>query len=400
MKSFNIDFLNFPMNIIEVSNKTHQQEFLLLPVRLYKNDPHWIRPLDSDIEKVFDPKKNKYFQHGKAIRWILQNAHGETIGRVAAFVNEKTVMKDNEQPTGGMGFFECIHDQSAAFLLFDTCKQWLQAQGMEAMDGPINFGERDNWWGLLVEGFDEPNYGMNYHFPYYKDFFEAYGFQPYFNQYTYRRIIHEPVIPLVEHRANKIFADKNYTFEHLKIKHLDKYAEDFRTIYNKAWVKHAGVKEMSKEQATNIIKQMKPVLDETIVYFAYYKGEPVAFYVQILDMNQALRYMNGKTDLLGKIKYLWVRYVKGFTRIIGVAFGVVPEHQGKGVEMAIVKSYANVAHVPNYKYKIMDMKWIGDFNPKMMRVAEHVGGKIHRKHITYRKLFDESKPFKRSPIID
>jgi hypothetical protein len=68
--------------------------------------------------------------------------------------------------------------------------------------------------------------------------------------------------------------------------------------------------------------------------------------------------------------------------------------------MAIVKQYTKVAHVPNYKYKIMDMKWIGDFNPKMMRVAEHVGGKIHRKHITYRKLFDESKPFKRSPIID
>jgi len=392
--------LQFPMNIIEVIEKAHQKEFLLLPVRLYKHDPNWIRPLDSDIEKVFDPKKNKYFQHGKAIRWILQNEQGETIGRVAAFVNEKTIMKDNEQPTGGMGFFECIHDQTAAFLLFDTCKQWLQAQGMEAMDGPINFGERDNWWGLLVEGFDEPNYGMNYNFPYYKDFFEAYGFQPYFNQYTYRRIIHEPVIPLVEHRANKIFADKNYTFEHLKIKYLDKYAEDFRTIYNKAWVRHAGVKEMSKEQATSIIKQMKPVLDETIVYFAYYKGEPVAFYVQILDMNQALRYMNGKTDWLGKIKYLWVRYIKGFTRIIGVAFGVVPEHQGKGVEMAIVKQYAKVAHVPNYKYKIMDMKWIGDFNPKMMRVAEHVGGKIHRKHITYRKLFDESKPFKRSPIID
>ncbi len=30
---------------------------------------------------------------------------------------------------------------------------------MEAMDGPINFGDRDRWWGLLIDGFDrDPNY--------------------------------------------------------------------------------------------------------------------------------------------------------------------------------------------------------------------------------------------------
>jgi len=388
------------MKIIKISTEAHKKAFLQLPVQLYKHDLNWIRPLDEDIEKVFDPKKNKYFGHGKVERWLLENEAGKIIGRVAAFINEKTVMKDNEQPTGGMGFFECINDKATATLLLDTCKDWLSAQGMEAMDGPINFGERDNWWGLLVEGFDEPNYGMNYNFPYYQDFFEAYGFQIYFKQVTYRRIVVEPLNPLVVHRANKIFADKDYFFTHLKIKDLEKYAEDFRTIYNKAWVKHAGVKEMSKEQAQNIIKQMKPVLDEQIVIFAYYKDEPIGFYVQLLDMNQALRYMNGQTNWLGKLKYAWVRYVKGFSRIIGVAFGIVPEHQRKGMEAGLIKYYEQIAHVPNYKYKIMDMKWIGDFNPKMMRVCEQVGGKVHRIHITYRKLFDASREFKRSPMID
>ena len=33
---------------------------------------------------------------------------------------------------------------------------------------PINFGDRNNWWGLLVEGFYEPNYQMPYNFKYYK----------------------------------------------------------------------------------------------------------------------------------------------------------------------------------------------------------------------------------------
>ena len=44
----------------------------------------------------------------------------QTIGRVAAFVNQKTVMTRNEQPTGGMGFFECVYDQKAAYTLFDA----------------------------------------------------------------------------------------------------------------------------------------------------------------------------------------------------------------------------------------------------------------------------------------
>ena len=124
------------MQIIEVSDKKTRRAFLELPVELYKDDKNWIRPLDKDIEKVFDPKENKYFQHGECTRWILVNDRQETIGRVAAFIDRKTA-HTFDQPTGGMGFFECINDQAAAFKLFDTCKTWLEAKQMEAMDGLI-----------------------------------------------------------------------------------------------------------------------------------------------------------------------------------------------------------------------------------------------------------------------
>ncbi len=93
---------------------------------LYKNSPHWIRPLDQDIEAVFDPGKNKSFRHGECIRWILLDKSGDVIGRVAAFVNRKTARKGNDQPTGGIGFFECVNDREAAFALFDQCKDWLK----------------------------------------------------------------------------------------------------------------------------------------------------------------------------------------------------------------------------------------------------------------------------------
>src|SRR6478609_4325947 len=163
------------MQISEVKTAGDIREFLELPVRLYKDEPNWIRPLDNDVEAVFDDKKNKTFRHGECIRWILKDDHNKVIGRIAAFVDQKTMNKGNDQPTGGLGFFECINDKQAAFLLFDKGKEWLKEKGMEAMDGPINFGNRDRWWGLLIEGHDrEPNYQCNYNFTYYKDFFEAY----------------------------------------------------------------------------------------------------------------------------------------------------------------------------------------------------------------------------------
>ena len=53
---------------------------------------------------------------------------------------------------------------------------------MGAMDGPINFGERDTWWGLVTEGFHEPLIQMNFNPPYYQALFENYGFKVFLNR--------------------------------------------------------------------------------------------------------------------------------------------------------------------------------------------------------------------------
>lgn len=149
------------------------RDWMRLPWSIYRNDPNWIPHLRQDIEKVFDPKRNKLFKGGTAQRWVLYDDAGAAVGRVAAFVNPKTA-RTEERPTGGMGFFECINDRAAATLLLDAARDWLSAQGMEAMDGPINFGEKNMYWGLLIDNFtDPPIYGVNYNPPYYRDLLEG-----------------------------------------------------------------------------------------------------------------------------------------------------------------------------------------------------------------------------------
>ena len=387
------------MKLIEVTDKATAKAFIHFPVRLYKNEKTWIRPLDNDIDQVFDPKKNKFFRHGECTRWILQNDRQETIGRVAAFINKKTAQKEG-QPTGGMGFFECVDDRKAAFQLFDACKSWLQAKGMEAMDGPINFGDRDRWWGLLVDGFDiEPNYCCNYNFPYYQQFFEEYGFQIFFKQFTYGRKTRDPFHPKIAMKADKVAQDPNYRFEHLKRNNLQKYTDDFRTVYNKAWSRHKGVAEMSSLQAKNAMKKIKPIMDDKIIWYGYYKDEPIAFFLLLPEVNQIFKYVNGKLDWLGKLKFLYHKWTKSCNKMFGVVFGVVPEHQGKGVEGALIIATAKMVQDDYHRYEDLEMNWIGDFNPKMIRVVEQVGGSVFKTHHTYRKLFDENRPFERAPIV-
>ena len=380
-----------------MSNDQLAREFLMLPVRLYKEDGNYIRPLDKDVEAVFDKKKNKFFRHGRLKRWLLKDG-GQYIGRVAAFVNDRTA-KSKDLMTGGMGYFECTNNQKAANMLFDTCKEYLTEQGMDSMDGPINFGERDKFWGLLTDPFDPPTYNMSYNFPYYQDLFENYGFQVYFKQFTYFRDFQAPLDENYQAKAERIAGDSSYSFRYINKKKLPEYAEYFRQVYNEAWGgAHKGFKGMRKEQAMAIMKTMKPVMIDELVWFGFHEDRPVSFFIMLPELNRIFRHVNGKLDLLGKLKFAWYRYVMPIKHTYGVVFGVVPDHQRKGVEGAMVMAAAKHLQ-PKNKYESLEMNWIGDFNPKMIRIVEQVGGKKYRTYHTYRYLFDREKEFKRYPMV-
>jgi hypothetical protein len=388
------------MTIIEVTNRQLASDFLMLPVRLYKREPNWIRPLDKDIESVFDKEKNKAFRNGECIRWILRRDNGEVIGRVAAFVNKKTISKGNDQPTGGIGFFECIEEQAAAFLLFDKCREWLMSKGMEAMDGPVNFGSRDRWWGLLIEGFDrEPNYQCNYNFPYYKTFFEAYGFQVYFYQLTFARKVKEPLAPRLAEKAELVAKDPDYSFRFIGKDEMSKLPEYIHHVYSNAWANRYENPDLTLLQAQLMVKQMKPIMDRRLLYFGFYKGEPVCFFLSLPEINQIFKYVNGKLDWKGKLIFLWHSLRKTNRKAFGILFGIVPKHQGKGLDGAMIMNARRVLQDQYNRYDEYEMNWIGDFNPKMINVVEQVGGFVAKRHATYRKLFDDSKPFKRAPIL-
>ena len=102
----------------EVQTPRDAKRWLHLDRKIYRDAPNWVCPLDSDIEKVFDPERNHLFEGGEAIRWIALDDKSEVVGRIAAFYNrEQAKVSDN---MGCCGFFESIDDQEVANLLFST----------------------------------------------------------------------------------------------------------------------------------------------------------------------------------------------------------------------------------------------------------------------------------------
>lgn len=387
------------MHIQPVVSEQDQHVFLNFPIKQYRDNPFFIRPLDKDIASVFDINKNTVARPDNFKRWLLYDSQNQVIGRIAAFVNEKTKLKNNDYPVGGIGFFECIDNQQAANFLFDTAKNWLEEKGVEAMEGPINFGDRDKFWGLLTQGFDkEPNYLANYNPEYYVKLFENYGFKLYFNQFTFTRHISVDFPENYLQKGMEILNNPDYYFTGLKKNKLEKFTEDFRVVYNKAWARHTGVAEMKSLQAKTIMKQLKPVIEENTAFFGYYKGEPIAFFTNIPEVNQIFKYINGKLNFWGKLIFLKHKLLKTNTKLLGIGFGVIPEFDGKGVTQAMT-IFAGNQILKNTNYKTIEMHGIGDFNPAMIKFVNKMGKtEINKIHTTYRYVFDRERPYERMPL--
>lgn len=363
---------------------------------LYKKDHNFVAPLEFQIENIFTPGKNEFFAHGQASRFLLFDDNNKVIGRIAAFINEKKAYTF-QQPTGGMGFFECINDKQAAITLLDTAKDWLSKRGMQAMDGPINFGENDNYWGLLVEGFNESCWGMQYNPPYYKDLLEDYGFKLYFEQITNMLDLHKPFPERFEKVAQWAMSKPDFYYKHVDLKEIDTYMDDFKEVYDNAWQFHENFTPIDTKTMRKEILEGKDVIDPQLLWFAYHNDEPIAFLIMFPDAGQIFKHFNGKMNLINRLRFLYLKKKHSIHRARVTIMGIKPKYQRYGIEAVVFHHLLNVLK-SKYWYTHAELSWVGDFNPKMRALHEAVGAYFYQKHYTYRYLFS-SGLFERSSII-
>ncbi len=379
------------MKLIEVTDKLTRREFLEVPKILYKEDPNWTCPLDMEIENIFDRTKNSCFINGDAIRWILKDDKGALAGRIAAFY-DKNKAYQNLQPTGGMGFFECIHDQEAANTLFNAAREWLKTHDMEAMDGPINFGENFVYWGLLIEGFMQQGYGMQYNFPYYRDLFENYGFQIYFEQYSFLDDFNKPYPEHMRQFGERFWRKPDFTFKHLEMRHAEKYLRDLAMMYNAVWSDfHENYTPLKYEDLNQIFQDAKSLLNEKFIWFGYHQGNPIGFLIVFPDLHQIYRKLrNGRLNLPNIIKLLYYKR-RAITRGRLLLSGVIPKFQRTGVVGGIYLKLTDSMKAEGLKE--LELSWVGEYNITVNRMYNQFGATKQKTHATYRYLFDRKSEF-------
>lgn len=376
------------MQITEATDKKAFKEFLEFPKELYKTDPYWIPYSVFDVKNLFDPQKNHFFKHGCCNQWILSGGSEKPIGRIAAFINRQK-MNGSHVPIGGVGFFECVDDNQGAHLLFDTAKEWLEQNGMQAMDGPINMGENLNYWGLLVDGFKSPSLGMNYNFPYYEKLFDSYGFIKLYDQYTN---LLDATVPMPERFgkiADRVMNNPKYTFKHIDKTHFDQFAKDFQEIYNDAWIDFENFIPIEMDTIVDTFSQMKPILDDKIIWYAYCNKEPIACVICLPDVNRILRRLDSQFDWFNKIKFVWYKNRVEIDRLRIILMGCKKKFQNHGIESALIRCLQREV-LPRKKIKEVELAWVGDFNNKMMAIHEATGAKKDKVHRTYRYFFGDT----------
>lgn len=383
------------LRIVEVTTAAQAQAWLELPRRLYADDPVWVCPLDAELTKTFDPKRNPAFGHGEAARWLALDGD-RVVGRIAAFIDRERAARF-DRPLGAFGFFESEHNPAVAQGLFTVAHAWLRARGMAGAIGPANFGENDRFAGLLVEGFTHPAFGMNYNPVFYEHLLEGAGYRRYFDQVS----MHLPITPIPPPRYQKVYEwmlerrpDVRYDYPTKAT--LDTFARHFQAIYNDAWRQHLHFTPITDAQAQHLANELRPIILPRMMVFAFVGDQPAGMLLSLPDLNQIFKPVRGRFPwwqqllflLRSQCEFAWYRERGILTRLRCVIVGVRPQFQKLGLDVGMVA----FAHQQARHYGITEVElgWVGDWNPLSRALQAGSGahpGKVHR---TYRIHFDGS----------
>ena len=368
------------IELLEVENSSDLNRFIKLPFSIYKDDPNWVPPLISERKEFFDKSKNPFFRAAKT-RLFLARKNGEYVGRIATCINYNH-NEYHQEKTGFFGFFDVIEDYDVARVLFKVAFITLKAEGMEQMIGPANFSTNHEV-GMLIEGYNfPPAVMMTYNKPYYNDFAEKFGLRKARDLLAFRIFQNTEMDPRLIRISERIKAKEGISLRTLNMKDYDAEVERINEIYNKAWSKNWGFIPMSKEEFRYAARDMKQIIDPDMVYIAEVQGKPVGFSLSLPDINQALKYANGRLFPTGLIKLLWHTKIKNkIDSVRIVTLGIVPEYQKRGIDTLFYLETFRVG--PTRGYVWGEMSWILEDNFAMVRASELMGAKIYKRYRMY-----------------
>lgn len=372
------------VHLIDVNNKQLKRRFINLPRKFYKADSAWIPPLNFELNRLLNTKKNPFFRYGEARYWIAVK-NGIDIGRISAIVNSLHNEYYNER-SGFFGYFECVDDVEVSRALFDTAGKWLLEKGCVVITGPVNLNT-NNECGLLVEGFEKnPVMQMPYNHPYYIRLILENNFKKEADLLAYNVDVQtissdKKLLERYARISAQVTGKENLKFRKFDSGDFKNEVERIRVLFNDYMSENWGFVPIPADEFKFISDSLKQILVTDLAFFAEVSGVPVGFAIALPDINQVIKMMNGKLFPFGIFKYLWYKNKINSLRL--VLLGVSKPYRKRGLEAVFY--YRLIEAAKKHKYKQAELSWVSENNRMMIKALEGMPVSLYKRYRIYKK---------------
>lgn len=375
------------VEIREVALDGKLKEFLNVVDYIYRDDPHYVRPLDMDLKSRLS-KKSPFFSHAEGTIFTAHR-NGFCVGRITAQIDHEHLRRHHDD-TGFFGFFDTIDDQEVATELLQRAADWLKDRGMKRIRGPFSLSINDES-GCLVEGFDSPPMIlMPHHRPYQSKLTEGAGFERVRTLYAWRYEVGN-----VKRRVAKAHADVDklpeVTARHVNPDNVEGDSRIVMDVFNDAWAENWSFVPYTQAELKAFAKELKLILVPELTQIAFVHGEPAAVAVALPNINEVIHDFRGKLFPTGFVKLLYRLKVQRPQTARLAILGIKKKFRSKR-EYAALSTYLYAKlNEAGQKLGIRwgELSWTDEENGAVNAAIKMMGGSIYKKYAVFERSLEQ-----------
>jgi hypothetical protein len=371
------------LRIVPLDGKADLETFIRLPTLIMGSDPNWVPPLALERRMHLGAKTNPWFEHARWQGWIAWRGD-KPVGRITAQIDTLHLERHADN-TGFFGMLDAEDNQETFDALIRTAEDWLRAEGIKRIRGPLSLSINDEV-GLLVDGFDTPPVFMMGHAkPYYGTRIEQAGFTKAKDMFAYM-IEPDFEAPRVMER---LLAK---SMHRIRVRPLDRSRFDeelvlLRDIFNDAWAENWGFVPFTVAEFKDLGNTLKVLIASDLIQIAEVDGEAAAFIVALPNINEVIKDFDGKLLPFRWAKLLWqlkVRFPKSArVPLMGVRRSFHNTPLGPGLAFLVIDAVRK--HLVSRGVNQVELSWILENNAGMRNIIESIGGRAYKRYRVYEK---------------
>ncbi len=356
-------------------------EFLRVPSALYGAVPHWVPPLLAERRHALS--KTPFVKRANIQQWVARMGD-RVVGRVSAQLDPLAL--ELHPGVGHFGMLAAVDRPEVFSALMNTAAAWLRGNGATIIRGPFDLSINEES-GVLVDGFGtQPMMMMPHNPPYVGARLEELGYAKARDLLAY---LHRAGEPLPEAAAKVMERPRppGLTIRPLRMKRYGEEVKNLAAIFNDAWRDNWGFVPFTEADVAAMAREMRPLIDPNLVWFAELQGEPVAFLVCLPNVNEAIRDLGGRLLPLGWAKLLWRLKVSGLSTarvpLMGVRKALSRSMVGAMVPFLMIGELRRAVLARGIRQ--VELSWVLEDNRAMRAVAEALCGPAYKTYRLYER---------------